>query len=196
MQPDDYKAVARTQRTKAPGCTLASVEITTPRLHLREFTLEDVNGLFTLESDPDVVRYQNYEPRTEREARDYVKGAIDSVQKKPRRWYELAVTLDGDFIGRVGGEVEDRQALVWYAFLPSAQGKGYATEAMRAFLSALIREANLHRITLDCDPRNVASWRLAERLGFRREAHHVGGYWSKGVWTDSYVYALLTTEWK
>ena len=36
----------------------------------------------------------------------------------------------------------------------------------------------------------------AERLGMRLECHRLGDFWSKGVWTDSFEYALLADEWR
>ena len=36
---------------------------------------------------------------------------------------------------------------------------------------------------------------LLERLGMRREAHHVRSYWFRGAWVDDVVYAMLRTEW-
>ena len=43
--------------------------------------------------------------------------------------------------------------------------------------------------------RNTRSIALLERLGFRREAHFIAGYWLKGGWIDEYLYAILRREW-
>jgi RimJ/RimL family protein N-acetyltransferase len=53
----------------------------------------------------------------------------------------------------------------------------------------------LHRIAGRLDGRNVASARVLERLGMRREAHLVENERVKGEWTDEVVYALLAREW-
>ncbi len=66
--------------------------------------------------------------------------------------------------------------------------------------AALIRDAfsrGVHRIYAECDPRNEASWKLLERLGFAREAHFRQNvfFWRDGnnnpVWKDTYVYGIL-----
>ena len=49
----------------------------------------------------------------------------------------------------------------------------------------------LHRIVAECDPRNEASIRVMEKLGMRREAHHVEAMFLKGEWVGSMVYAML-----
>jgi RimJ/RimL family protein N-acetyltransferase len=53
----------------------------------------------------------------------------------------------------------------------------------------------LHRIVACLDARNVASARLAERLGMRREAHFVSNEMFKGEWTDEVIYAMLAEDW-
>jgi RimJ/RimL family protein N-acetyltransferase len=53
----------------------------------------------------------------------------------------------------------------------------------------------LHRIAARCDARNLASARLMERLGMRREAHLVQNELVKGEWTDELVYAIRAVEW-
>ncbi len=54
----------------------------------------------------------------------------------------------------------------------------------------------LHRIVARCDARNVASARVMERLGMRREALLVENEMVKDEWTDELVYALLDREWR
>ncbi|MGH1444310.1 MAG: GNAT family N-acetyltransferase, partial [Exiguobacterium profundum] len=44
------------------------------------------------------------------------------------------------------------------------------------------------------DARNVASQKLCERVGMRKEAHFLRDYWNKNEWTDSMVYAMLHEE--
>ena len=53
-----------------------------------------------------------------------------------------------------------------------------------------------HRVTARLDARNDRSAALAERLGFRREAHYVENEYVKGEWTDEVVYATLEHEWR
>ncbi len=155
----------------------------TERLFLREFTMDDVPSLHALESIPEVVRYQTYEPRTFEQAREVVEEIVRGQDRLPRRHVELAVFHEDAFLGRVGAWIEDGKAALWYAFLPGAQGRGYATEAVRALIATL----DADRLTIECDPRNEPSWRLAERLGFVRESLAERAYECKGEWVDSLV---------
>lgn len=176
--------------------------VETERLRLREFAMDDVDVLHALESIPEVVRYQSYDPKSRAQAEDYVRKTVESQKETPRRHFEWAVELRsphpnpsppegrGVFVGRVGAWVEGGEATVWYAFMPAVQGKGFATEAMRAFIPHL----GAYKLTIECDPRNEASWRLAERLGFVRESLVESAYECKGEWVGSAVYRKAATS--
>ncbi len=53
----------------------------------------------------------------------------------------------------------------------------------------------MHRVTARIDARNLASLRLAERVGMRQEAHLVENEWFKGAWSDEIDFAMLEREW-
>ena len=89
---------------------------------------------------------------------------------------------------------EHFEASVWYLLHPDAWGRGYAVEAVAALLEFGFGELKLHRIWADCDPRNAASCRLAEKLGMRLEGRLRENYWLKGEWCDTAVYAILAHE--
>ncbi len=55
-------------------------------------------------------------------------------------------------------------------------------------------ELNKHRVIATTDVLNVASHRLLEKLGFRREGHFIQNIFFKGAWSDEYQYALLRSE--
>lgn len=148
--------------------------------------MADVEDLYALESLPEVVRHQAYPPRTRQQATQVVEEIVRGQGELPRKHWELAVErVPGSFIGRVGAWVEGDQAALWYAFMPAEQGKGYATEAMRAFTESL---PPVEKLTIECDPRNVPSWRLAERLGFTLVALRERALELKGEWVGSMVY--------
>ena len=56
---------------------------------------------------------------------------------------------------------------------PSSQGRGIATEALRALVAMLFGAHGMHRVFAQADDRNAPVHRLLERLGFRLEARLV-----------------------
>jgi RimJ/RimL family protein N-acetyltransferase len=176
--------------------------ITTTRLRLRPLTVRDIPALLSYRGDPEVCRYLPFEPMTEdvlaaRLAGDLGRREISSEGD--------AVTLGAERVddGRLVGDVvlffhSERHAggEIGYVFHPDVAGQGLATEACTAILDLAFGELGLHRIVAKMDARNHASMRLAERLGMRREAHHVRAEMFKGEWSDLLVYALLHDEWR
>lgn len=172
----------------------------TNRLLLRDFTEDDWPALHAVESLPEVARYQDFDPRTEDESRAYVIAASKDGEEDPRQTYDLAVILRGEgrLIGRCGLGISNAdigEAVLWYTLHPEHWGHGYTTEAARAIVDFGFRELGLHRIWADCDPANIGSWRVLEKLGMRCEGHLRENARIKGEWVDSLIYAILDREW-
>jgi RimJ/RimL family protein N-acetyltransferase len=175
------------------------MELLTTRLLLRELAEEDAADANAYESDPEVVLYEQHDLRSMEESRAYIERVLAESRESPRRVYDLAVVRrdDARMIGRCGLKVtnpDQREAALWYILRRDEWRRGYATEAARAVLGFGFDELGLHRIFVDVDPRNVASIRVAEKLGMRREAHFVENLLVKGEWTDSIILALLDRE--
>jgi RimJ/RimL family protein N-acetyltransferase len=79
---------------------------------------------------------------------------------------------EGDFIGYCGliiGRSTLEEPEIAYELFRSAHGKGYATEAASAVLDAAIATGR-HRLWSTVGAWNVASFRVLEKIGFKR--HH------------------------
>ena len=72
--------------------------------------------------------------------------------------------------------------------------KGYMTAAVRAVIPFVFDSLELHRLEAACLPHNLASKRLLERTGFRREGFARRYLRINGAWQDHLLYALLDTD--
>ena len=166
--------------------------ITTPRLVLRRFRPSDHAALTAYRTDPEVARFQSWNPSTA--AADLAAGDPDAPG-----WFQYAIerTTDHTLIGDVAVHLHDNlmQAEIGFTLAPDSQKQGYATEAVRAVLDRLFRGQGLHKVTGECDARNTASAALMERLGFTREGLLRQQTYIKGEWTDDLLYGLLAAEW-
>lgn len=89
------------------------------------------------------------------------------------------------------------QAELGWAMDPAQQGRGYATEAVRAVMAACFTELGLRRVHAGCFAANEPSWRMMERLGMRREEHsRRTALHRSGEWMDGMNYGLLAEEWR
>jgi RimJ/RimL family protein N-acetyltransferase len=173
----------------------------TERLKLRPFQKSDLDSFVAYRSDPEVARYQGWDaPYPVEKAVAFIEEMIQSSPGTDGNWYQFAVELKktGAMIGDCAFHTlpqDNRQAEIGFSFARSHQGQGYATEAVQRLLEYLFADLGLHRVQAICDVENIASARLLERVGMRREAHFVDNVWFKGAWGSEYMYALLQYEW-
>lgn len=90
---------------------------------------------------------------------------------------------------------DSRQGEIGFTLARRHQGKGFAFEAVSAFLEYAFTKLGLHRVVAITDCENAASIRLLERLEMRREGHFLQSIQNKGEWRDEFQYAILCGEW-
>lgn len=173
----------------------------TERLILRHFRDSDLEPFTAYRNDPEVYRYQGWKtPYFLEYATEFIAEMKEAAPGTEGRWFQSALErkADGIMIGDVAffpmrGKP---QAYVGFTLARPFWGQGYAGESIRRLIDFLFSELDLHRLVADCDADNANSYRLLERLGFRRKAHHVESYWLGERWGDEYAYALLGREWR
>ena len=72
--------------------------------------------------------------------------------------------------------------------------RGYMTAAVRALIPVVFDVLRLHRLEAACIPTNLASIRLLEKTGFRREGYARGYLCINGTWQDHLLYARLQSD--
>jgi RimJ/RimL family protein N-acetyltransferase len=180
---------------------MAFSNLETERLILRPLRPADGAAVFRYRSDPEVSRYQNWEPSTLSEVDDFIARTMVLEPDTPGTWYQLAICRrgTGELVGDCGLRFPlDRgyEAEFGISLAPEFQGRGYASEALEAVLAYLFERLDKHRVFGSVDPRNHASLRLMERVGLRREAHFRESLWFKGGWADDVICAILRREWE
>jgi RimJ/RimL family protein N-acetyltransferase len=176
--------------------------LTTERLSVRRFQDSDLESFLAYRNDPEVAKYQGWSlPYAPESALAFI-GAMKSIPlAAPGMRCQVAIELKstGEMIGDIFFMVlqEDaRIARIGYSLSQAHWKKGYASEAVSRMLDYLFRDLFLHRVAADCDPENIASYRLLERLGFRREGHFIESFpLGDNRWGDEYYYGLLEREW-
>jgi RimJ/RimL family protein N-acetyltransferase len=171
----------------------------TERLVLRAYRPDDFHSLHELYSDETVVQWLYEGPATPDVTRDRLDRCLARRELTEDSGLSAAVTLpDGTYVGGLVlwySSFEHRGAEVGYTVSPHHQGQGYACESTRALLDWAFTVAGVHRVVARLEQRNVASARVAEKLGMRREATFLENEWVKGEWQSEAVYAILDREW-
>lgn len=155
------------------GIPVEAHETRTARLVLRPYRLSDEADWRRIEDDEEVRRGLDWPLRTERQVREHLVARIAHTSLwAPGDLMVLAVERTGRVIGDVSLHLrtvapETRVAEIGWLQLTAEGGHGYATEAARAMLDVAFSELGACLVTAVIDRTNIASARLALRLGFR-----------------------------
>lgn len=179
-----------------------SSSLRTERLELRPVRDEDIDRILEYRNLPQVTWWllrTEVDPVSFRAA--WRRAAENTTD------HSMAVVLRGVVIGTVSLEVvsgmgqpgmpELTEAELGYIFDPAHGGHGYVIEAVTALVAYAFDQLGVRRITAGCFAGNVASVRILEKIGMRREQHGVGDSWHDVLgWVDGYTYGLLAEEWR
>ena len=173
--------------------------IKTQRLTIRLAESEDAESIFYYRSDLEENKYHGWFPDSVEEVRDYISN-MPQTMDVANICFQFAIiyTDEKKLIGDMGiifTNHENMQAEIGCTLHKDYKRQGYATEALNGMVDFLFGTLNKHRVIASIDPRNSASIRLIERLGFRKEAHFKKSYYLHEEWVDDIIYAKLKTEW-
>ena len=144
--------------------------IATDRLSLRAFTLDDVDVLHAVWTDPDVRRYLWDDIVISRErALEVVRSHLVSVVASGIGYWVVHTAEDNAVIGFCGFRFTEggNEIELMYGLLPQYWGRGLATEASRAALDYLWRNTTFLRVWARTDPPNTKSVEVMRRLHMR-----------------------------
>ena len=177
--------------------------VRTERLVIRRAGPGDLETTWRFRRLPEVAEWMTSAPSSLEDYRE--------IFETPERLASMLILEhDGEVIGDLMLRIEDPwaqtevaeqargvQAEIGYCLDPAHTGQGYATEATRAMLRLCFVDLGLRRATASCFADNVASRRLLERVGMRRETHAVReSLHRSGRWLDGLGYAMLAEEWQ
>lgn len=176
------------------------MKLNTKRLLLRPIKLEDKYDIFAYRSDKGANKYQGWIPRNINNVEEFIDKLAPEFDT-PESWFQLAIIAKETqlLIGDIGIhflEQGTQQIELGYTLNKKFLGNGFAYEAVKAVIAFLFTELKKHRITASIDPKNTPSFKLLEKLNFRKEAHFKESLFVNGQWVDDVVYAVLAREWE
>jgi [ribosomal protein S5]-alanine N-acetyltransferase len=174
--------------------------INASRVSLRWISEEDVDALYRIFSHAEVMRYWGTPPLADRNAAvRLVQEIHDGFRGHTNMKWGIVRRTDDVLIGTAtlfNLNLDNRRAEIGYGLDRAQWGKGYMNEALKALLTYAFEELGLHRIEADVDPRNSASIRTIERLGFQREGYLRERWQVNGEIQDTVFYGLLRPDWE
>ena len=166
---------------------------------IRNFMEDDYHDLHEYLSDTGTYKYEPGKPIS-------INAAKNLCTERSKNDKFLAVQLKNKVIGHIYfAQIKPQKLLTWetgFIFNRRYHGKGYATESIAAIIEYGFKNKNIHKIIAHCNPKNISSWKLLERVKMRREGKLRGNiYFNKDekgspVWLDTYEYGLLKKDFK
>jgi RimJ/RimL family protein N-acetyltransferase len=182
------------------GKTFEIPTIKTERLVLRPCRLDDFDAVNLYAQLPEVCRY--IRPA---EGDDRVRKVVQSLSTGWRfeldQWSGIMITLPeedkpiGDFVFKVD-DMPSKRLEIGYRLSPKYAGLGFVSEVVGEMFNRLFNQFDVHKVVARCDPRNVASYKIMEKLGMKREAYFKQHYMNGDQLTDQLDYGITAQEWR
>ncbi|MDC0559088.1 GNAT family N-acetyltransferase [Candidatus Izimaplasma bacterium] len=166
----------------------------TKRLTIRPMDERDVDAVFEMLRDPKTMEFFVEGIYNKSKVRE-----IANRNKTEPRHYVVMLNDTFEIIGKISWHewFMKRTYEIGWIFNKKHFGNGYATEAAKRFVKYGFTELNLHRIIATCQPENIPSKRVCEKLNMRLE-----GTFKKCIhfkddeWWDELFYGLLKEDYK
>jgi RimJ/RimL family protein N-acetyltransferase len=175
-----------------------SITLTTPRLTLRWLNEADAPALFEIHSHPEVMRYWASPPwQTMAEADQFVTRVLEGYRTGQALQLGVERNEDQVLLGSCALFSiyhTSRRGEIGYSLGRPYWGHGYMGEALKVFIGYLFDALHFNRLEADIDPRNLASAKTLERLGFQREGYLRERWIVSGEVSDTALYGLLRSE--
>ncbi len=179
---------------------MENLSIQTSRTTIRDLEFRDLADFHFYRSNPEVTKYQSFEPMTLEEAREFILDNAKNHFGKPGEWVQFGIEnritqrLIGDCAIKLD-QHDTRIAEIGITISHLEQQKGYAKEALLGILGFLFDFKQIHRVVTLVDASNTASIRLLQSTQFRQEGHFIENFYFKGKWSSEFQFALLKREW-
>ena len=166
-------------------------------VQLRSLTTADVRDLHAIFSDADVIRFMSISQLTsEASTLNFLTQIHDGFREGTL--YQWGIQLEQRIVGTCTlADIDrtNRRAEIGFALAREFWGQGLIRRALPCVIQFAFERLDLRRIEADADPRNAASIRVLERLGFQREGLLRERYIQLGEVQDAMIFGLLRRDW-
>ena len=168
------------------------------RLRLRKISPEDVNEVFAIRSNAEVMRYI---PRplavTTQDALDHINLVNKGVAENTSINWAITLAPNDKLIGMIcliRMQPENFRTEVGYILSPDYHQQGIMDEALKIVIKYAFEELKFHSLEALIDPENTASEQLLVKNNFVKEAHFKEKTFFNGVFLDDVIYSLINSN--
>jgi len=164
------------------------------RIKLLPFDESDLDLFVEISMSP-VMMEHVYDPCSYEEANEAFTAKSQPWSMESDGWLSFGISevTTGEKLGNIGLKITNHEAMiaeVGFMIKPSAQGKGFAGEALNLVKDYALSELNLNKLVAICSVSNAGSFKLLEKHGFIREGCLRQNVVISGKYVDDYIYGL------
>ncbi|MBN1697306.1 MAG: GNAT family N-acetyltransferase [Spirochaetales bacterium] len=173
--------------------------IETGRLFIRQFRQSDWEDLYRYLSLPEIFEFEPGSPVTKDEAKK-----LAAERAAGNDFFAVILREINKMVGHLYFHHTDpKEYMTWelgFIFNPTYHNNGYCTEASKAIIDFAFTVLKAHRVAAYCNPANIPSWKVLEKIGMKRE----GCFRQKAffrrdkndipIWHDCYAYGIVENE--
>ncbi|GAA6172706.1 GNAT family protein [Colwellia sp. KU-HH00111] len=164
------------------------------RLKLLPFDESDLDLFVEISMSPEMMEHV-YDPYSYEEANEAFTAKSQPWSKESDGWLSFGISeiVTGEKLGNIGLKITNHEAKiaeVGFMIKSSAQGKGFAGEALSLFKDFALSELDLNKLVATCSTSNTGSFKLLEKHGFIREGCLKQNVIINGNYVDDYIYGL------
>lgn len=178
---------------------MCNLNITTKRLTLRDFGLNDYDFYRKLESNPFTIKYETDDLPSEKLLKENFDNILDLKKNNMRSKYSLLVednstkkSLGRVVIWQISEDINEWE-IGWY-FLPEFTNMGYATEAAFAMKKFAFNDLKVHRLQALCNASNIPSEKVMINIGMKKEGTLRAIRKLNNQWVDMHIYSLIDSD--
>jgi len=170
------------------------VNLAGPRINLSVFDESDLELFVEISMSQEMMEHV-YDPCSFEEANEAFIAKSQSWSMESDGWLSFGISdlSTGEKLGNIGLKITNHEAQIaeiGFMIKPSAQGKGFAGEALSLIKKYALSELNLNKLVATCSINNTGSASLLEKHGFSREGCLKENVIIKGKYVDDYIYGL------
>lgn len=175
--------------------------LTTERLILKKLCKQDLNDYIDWRSQKEYYNFIPNNLKTKKELKQRFKKLIKEYRnkKEPLLMWGIYQKETNKLIGSVTIEdwsISNKYCELGWGLNPQYQNNGYAYEANTEIINYIFKKLNMNRISAYVWEGNIASKKLAEKLGFTHEGTDRKARFKNNKFLDVYCFGLLKDEWK
>ncbi|WDE10001.1 GNAT family N-acetyltransferase [Thalassomonas haliotis] len=170
------------------------MQLSSDRIKLTPFDPSDFDLFVELSMCPKMMEFV-YTPFTREQATAAFAAKAQPWTIASENWLSLGINdaASGEKLGSIGIKITDHKARIaetGFMIKPSAQGKGFAGDALSLVKDYVFHQLKLNKLTATCAAGNTGSYKLLEKSGFLREGCLRQNTLINNRYVDDYVYGL------